>query len=76
MLKCRTHGGTVQAIFVGALDKTHRRSREGAPRGLRGGVSAFGSGHDLGSWDGVLHWAPCMEPASPSAWVSASVCLS
>ena len=21
----------------------------------------------LESWDQVLHWAPCMEPASPSA---------
>ena len=27
----------------------------------------------LGSW--VLHWAPCMEPASPSACVSASLSL-
>ena len=30
----------------------------------------------LGSWDGVLHWAPCMEPASPSACVSASLSVS
>ena len=31
-----------------------------------------------GSRDQVLHWGPCMEPASPSAYVSAtlSVCLS
>ena len=30
-----------------------------------------------GSWDQVPHRAPCMEPASPSAYVSASlsVCL-
>ena len=28
-----------------------------------------------GSWDRVLHRAPCREPASPSACVSASVCL-
>ena len=33
-------------------------------------------GMNLGFWDRVLHWAPCMEPASPSAWVSASLCLS
>ena len=26
----------------------------------------------LGSWDRVPHQAPCMEPASPSAYVSAS----
>ena len=30
----------------------------------------------LGSQDRVLHWAPCMEPASPSACVSASLCVS
>ena len=29
-----------------------------------------------GSWDQVLHWAPCMEPASPSACVSASLNVS
>ena len=29
-----------------------------------------------GSWDRVLHWAPCREPASPSAYVSASLCVS
>ena len=30
----------------------------------------------LGSWDGVPHWDPSREPASPSAYVSASLCLS
>ena len=30
----------------------------------------------LGSWDQVLHRAPCGEPASPSACVSASLCVS
>ena len=29
-----------------------------------------------GSWDGVLHQAPCIEPASPSACVSASLYVS
>ena len=29
----------------------------------------------LGPWDQVPHWAPCMEPASPSACVSASLSL-
>ena len=28
------------------------------------------------SQDRVPHWAPCMEPASPSAYVSASLSLS
>ena len=30
----------------------------------------------LESWDRVLHRAPCEEPASPSAYVSASLCVS
>ena len=30
----------------------------------------------LESWDRVPHGASCMEPASPSACVSASVCVS
>ena len=29
-----------------------------------------------GSWDQVLHWAPHREPASTSACVSASLCVS
>ena len=29
-----------------------------------------------GSWNRVLHWAPYREPASPSAYVSASLCVS
>ena len=29
-----------------------------------------------GSWDRVPHWAPCMEPASPSACVCLNLCLS
>ena len=29
-----------------------------------------------GSWDQVLHRAPHREPASPSAYVSASLCVS
>ena len=29
-----------------------------------------------GSWDQVSHQAPCGEPASPSDYVSASLCVS
>ena len=38
----------------------------------------FGPGCDPGIWDRVPHWAPCREPASPLACVSASLplCLS
>ena len=31
---------------------------------------------DPRSWDRVPHQSPCMEPASPSARVSASLCVS
>ena len=30
----------------------------------------------LGSWNRVLHWAPCMESASPFAYISASLFVS
>ena len=30
----------------------------------------------LGSWNCVLHWVPRREPASPSAYVSAFLCVS
>ena len=30
----------------------------------------------LGSWDRVPHQASCMKPASPSACVSAALCVS
>ena len=26
-------------------------------------------------WDQVPHWAPCREPASPSPYVSTSLCV-
>ena len=29
-----------------------------------------------GSWDRVLHQAPCRDPASPYAYISASLCVS
>ena len=49
----------------------------GAPGWLSGWASAFGSQvMILGSWDWVLHQAPCREPALPFAYVSASLCVS
>ncbi|CAK7295140.1 hypothetical protein VULLAG_LOCUS4499 [Vulpes lagopus] len=41
-------------------------------------VECLPSAQDMipGSWNRVLNRAPCMEPASPSACVSASLCLS
>ena len=47
-------------------------------RGSLGGSAAWhmpsAQGMILESWDRVPHWAPCMEPASPSP--SACVCAS
>ena len=44
-----------------------------APMAQRFGA-AFGLGLILETQDGVLRGAPCMEPAFPSARVSASLC--
>ena len=51
---------------------------KGQPRGLSGLAPPSAQGVILGTRDQVLHQAPRMEPASPSACVSAplSVCLS
>ena len=57
----------------GILDKN---ANLGAPGWLSGWASAFGSGHDPGIQAWVLHQAPCREPASPSAYVSASLSVS
>ena len=38
--------------------------------------AALGPGPDPGAWDRVPRQAPCTEPASPSACVSASLSLS
>ena len=52
-------------------------------RGMEGSLGGSGvwrlpsaQGEILESRDRVPHRAPCMEPASPSACVSASVCVS
>ena len=55
-----------------------KMSRCGMPGWLSGWASAFGSEYDPGileSWDQVPHWVPHGEPASPSAYFSASLCL-
>ena len=49
------------------------KENEGIPGYLSGLAPAFGPGCD---WDQVSHQAPCMEPASPSACVSASLSVS
>ena len=48
----------------------------GAPGWLSSWASAFSSGRDPGSWDQVPHQAPYGEPASPFAYISASISVS
>ena len=63
------------------INRSRRKSRK-SKQGMLGWLSvwapALGSGRDPGIRDQVLHRAPCEEPASPSACVSAflSVCAS
>ena len=45
------------------------------PGWLSGLAPPLAQGVILESWDRVPHGAPCMEPASPSACVSASLSL-
>ena len=52
------------------------KSRRGQPGWLNGLPLPSAQGLILGSWDRVLRRAPCMEPASPSAWVLAPLSLS
>ena len=48
----------------------------GAARVAQWFSAAFSPGRDPGDPGSSLAWAPCMEPASPSAWVSASPSVS
>ena len=48
----------------------------GTPRWLRGWASASGSGHHPRVLGSEPHQASCEEPASPSAYVSASLSVS
>ena len=48
----------------------------GQPEWLSGLVPPSAGDVILETGDRVPHWAPCVEPASPSAYVSASLSLS
>ena len=56
--------------IVGAFKKV-----TGHPRWLSGLAPPSAWGEILETWDQVPYQAPCMEPASPSAYVSASFFL-
>ena len=68
-------------LVAGAMaDKARKMDRRGPIEGLPGGsaVGLLRSAQVVipGSWDRVPHRAPHGEPASPSAYVSASLCVS
>ena len=52
-----------------------RNTKIGQPGWLSGLGPPSVQGVILGPWDRVPRRAPCMEPASPSAYVSASLSL-
>ena len=55
---------------------SHAKDSRGQPGWLSGLAPPSVQGVILESQDRVLNQAPCMEPASPSAFVSASLSLS
>ena len=64
---CETQGGE---------EERGKKSEEpGALGGSAAGRLPSAQGVTLGSQDRVRHRAPCREPASPSAFVSASLSL-
>ena len=72
-------GNAVAGVMMQEFEENG--GEQGIPGWLSSLAPAFGPGRDLWileSQDRVPHQAPCMEPASPSACVSASfsLCLS
>ena len=64
-----------QAFFV-EVDKLILKLAQGQPWWPSSLVPPSAQGVILETWDQVPCPAPCMEPASPSAYVSASLFLS
>ena len=60
----------------GTLQMLNKSQHHGQLRWLSGLVLPSAQGVILETQDRVPHQAPCMEPASPSACVSASLCVS
>ena len=70
--------GTDFDFIVGRIDNTQINMFEGPLGGSVVELLPSAQGVIPESWDPVLHLAPCENPASPSAYVSASLsmCLS
>ena len=63
-------------LFVGGFKNfplINKTVQLGQPGWFRGLALPSAQGVILETWDRVPHRAPCMGPASPSAWVSASL---
>ena len=58
------------------MNKKLKKKKKGRLGGSAVKCLPSAQGVILESWDQVPHRAPCMEPASPSAYVSASLCVS
>ena len=75
----QTNKTTLQPLFPGkpgGMDFCSRSSSPGQPGWLSGLAPPPAQGLILETQDRVPHQAPCMEPASPSACVSASLSFS
>ena len=65
-----------KSMHQGGRDVNVFEQKLGAPGWLSGWASVLAQVRILGFWDPVLHQVPCRKPTSPSAYVSASLCLS
>ena len=72
MIKVEIEGIHKGPTLEGAVVKLHQ-TIEGHLGGSEVEHLPLAQGVIPGSWDGVPHWAPSREPASPSACVSASL---
>ena len=63
-------------LLIFPVRKPTLKRSKGQPGWLGSLVPPSAQGIILGTWDRVLRGAPCMEPTSPSAYVSASLVLS
>ena len=67
------HGSMLLRLFYYKGQWPSKLSSKRVGWGYQGGLVVEHLSVILGSWDRVLHPAPCREPTSPSACVSASL---
>ena len=80
ILRTKTHNKVgMEGTYLNIIKVMYERPTAGQPRWRSGLAPPVAQGVILETVDRVPHQAPCMEPASPSVCVSASllsVCLS